>query len=61
MCNDIGEAAYTQSLIAAALYEQLARLPKVGLHPQRACAWQGQDDPCPSVCLFCVALFDMRQ
>ena len=29
MCNDIGEAAYTDSLIAAALYEHLARLPKV--------------------------------
>ena len=28
MCNDIGEAAYTDSLIAAALYEHLARLPK---------------------------------
>ena len=31
MCNDIGEAAYTDSLIAAALYEHLARLPKVRL------------------------------
>ena len=32
MCNDIGEAAYTTSLIAAALYEHLARLPKVSTH-----------------------------
>ena len=37
MCNDIGEAAYTDSLIAAALYEHLARLPKVRLPPPCRC------------------------